>query len=192
LKLLVVSPSSSEIYRFPPPLPAAAAAGEWGNPGCRCVHNVGSGSSSAGGAVEKGARLEQLLEEVVFFPGDGAPMGFCSWSSASSSPVSPWSYWVSSPLSSDRVVVALGCHLFEEAADLSHGVQVDGARRRLFRVRGPATSRPLGGTSDPRLKGGGAAVRRRPITLGVDEDEIHKDLIVSLLSVLGLSVRYVA
>jgi hypothetical protein len=142
--------------------------------------------------VEEGARLERLLEAVVFFPGGGAPLGFCSWPSASSSPVSPWSYWVSSSLSSVRVAVALGCVMFEEDADLGHGVRVDGARWRLFGVRGPATSRPLGGTSVPRLLGGGAAARRRHVSLGVDEDVIQKDLIVILLSVLGLSVRSVA
>jgi hypothetical protein len=82
--------------------------------------------------------------------------------------------------------------LFEEVADLGHGVRVDGARWRLFGVRGPATSRPLGGTSVPRLLRGGAAARRRHVSLGVDEDGIQKDLIVILLSVLGLSVRSVA
>jgi hypothetical protein len=82
--------------------------------------------------------------------------------------------------------------LLEGVGVVGHGVRVDGARWRLFGVRGPATSRLLGGTSDPRLKGGGAAARRRNVSLGVDEDEIQKDLIVISLSVLGLSVRSVA
>lgn len=59
----------------------------------------------------------------------------------------------------------------EGAADLSHGVRVDGARWRLFGVRGSATSRPQGGASDPRFKGGAAAARRRHVLLVVDVDE---------------------
>jgi hypothetical protein len=82
--------------------------------------------------------------------------------------------------------------LFGGADVGGHGVRVDGARWRLFGVRGPASSRPLGDTSDPRLKGGEAAARRRHVSLGVDEDEFQKGLFVFLLSVLGLSVRSVA
>jgi hypothetical protein len=54
------------------------------------------------------------------------------------------------------------------------------------------TSRPQRDTSEPRLKGGAAAARRRHGLLLVDEDGIQKDLFVFLLFVLDLSVRNVA
>ena len=147
--------------------------------------------SLAGGAGVEAARPDWLLVTAGSSSVGAAPVELCR-GSAVFGLAAPRSGRVWSSTTGVRGVASSGVDVVEEADVESHGVRLDAARWRLQGVRGPMTSRPRGDTSDPRLRRGAAAARRRNITFASRKTGSRKDLCVISLFVLDLSVRTVA
>jgi hypothetical protein len=145
----------------------------------------------AGGVEKVAARPEWLLRAAVLFSVGGAPVEFCRGSAGLVVLAARWRGGARPSLAGVRETADPGVEVLQGVGDVDHDVGVDGARWRLFGVRGSTTSRLQRATSVPRSKGGAAAARHRHGLLVVDEDEIQMDFFVILLFLLGLSVRIV-